>query len=114
MNEILIRGLSTTVIGMLIVFITLGILSYVISLLKGIKGKEPENAEPEEEHAAYKPEIVPEVCETCEVQDLSIIAAITAAIAVYTGEPPERFRVFSVRRADTAGWRNENIREQLK
>lgn len=37
MNEILIRGLSTTVIGMLIVFITLGILSYVISLLKGIK-----------------------------------------------------------------------------
>lgn len=113
----LIFGLSTTAVGMLVVFTGLIILIACISIMGALnKGAGKKKAAPKQEKApmaapAPVPPIQPEQA-AAPVADDALIAVITAAIAaVWQGEQ-SGFVVRRVRRTDMASARARAAREE--
>lgn len=106
-NRMAVAGLNT-ILGLCIVFCVLIIISLLISLFRYIQPiqdaitkkiearKAEKNAQPiEEATPVAEPETVPE---TQAVDDLELVAVISAAIAAYTGTSADGFVVRSIRR----------------
>lgn len=104
-GEILKKAGMNTVLGMGTVFIVLIFLAFIISLLKYIPviigkfGKKEEC----EKVVETKSTIVEET-ETSSVDDLELVAVITAAIAAETGTPSDGFVVRSIKRRTSNNW----------
>lgn len=104
-GEILKKAGMNTVLGMGTVFIVLIFLAFIISLLKYIPiiigkfGKKEEC----EKVVETKSTIVEEV-ESSSVDDLELVAVITAAIAAETGTSSDGFVVRSIKRRASNNW----------
>lgn len=110
--EVFAAGLTTTVIGMGIVFVTLAFLAFILSLFKYLdkKKEEPTVTEPQpviEEHIEEAPEEEG-------TDELELVAAITAAIAASLGTSSDKLRVVSIRRAEKTAWNHAARREQQR
>lgn len=116
-GEALSTGLLTTIVGMVIVFAILVLLTFCMYGLKLFAGKGPEA------EAASKPAPPPPV-ETEPVSppvpevkqdDGAIIAVIAAAIAAYTGNRVSDIKVSSIRRVASVetGWAAQARRDLI-
>ncbi|MBQ4347296.1 MAG: OadG family protein [Firmicutes bacterium] len=111
-GQMLLGGASTTVVGLIIVFLILGILAFVISLFKfsGGKAKPPADRRagnpiageaPADQSGLWEKDISQPVEN---IMDDALIAVITAVIEAARGPEAGAFRVFSVKKAGN-GWR---------
>lgn len=108
-GEILTKAGLNTILGMGVVFAVLIFLSLLISSFNLIpkiqkmfdKKKAAPAPAPEAKPAAPAPAPAAEEL----VDDLELVAAITAAICAYTGTSSDGFVVRSIRRADSAKWK---------
>lgn len=107
-TEILIKALSNTVLGMGTVFLVLIFISFIISMLPKITGAiENMGKKKEEAPAADSVPAAPVVEEEEEelVDDLELVAIITAAIAASTGSSTDGFVVRSIRKSAKNNWK---------
>ena len=109
--DILSRGLSTTVIGLVVVIATLAIIAFIISLVsKALNKAESKNTSEIEETENTKS--APILTETepspSLTDDLELVAVISAAISAYTGISPGKFRIFDIRPSESDKWRQTN------
>lgn len=102
-------GLMVLVIGMTVVLTTLFFLSLVMNLLKAIFYKEEK---PQTVALNNTVEEVNEEVGSAE-SDLSVIAAISAALAMYLGKPPVSFNIISINRISTSVWHETGKQELL-
>lgn len=111
MNEVLTKAGLNTVLGMGTVFVVLIFLAFLISLMKYIPSllemfskKATENAEPVTE--VVQPSVTNTVVaqKVDAVDDLELIAVITAAIAAQEGTTTDGFIVRSIRRRPSNKW----------
>ena len=109
-GEIIEKAGLNTVIGMGTVFVILVFISLVIALLPkftalienaGKKKEAPAAHAP----AAKAPVAAPAVVEEELVDDLELVAVISAAIAAYTGTSSDGFVVRSIKRSTTNKWK---------
>ena len=108
-------GLSTTAVGMLVVFSGLVILIaciYGMTCLTGRKAKEPAPAKVEEAPAAAPVAVEEAPAPAAEVNDEQLIAVISAAIAAVWEGQGSSFVVRRVRRAQTASARARAARDE--
>lgn len=108
-GEILEKAALNTVIGMGTVFVVLIFISFIIALLPKltglIEGKGKKKAAPATEAAkAAAPAAVAEPEEE-QVDDLELVAVISAAIAAYTGTSSDDFVVRSIKRSTSNKWK---------
>ena len=107
-GEILQKAGLNTIIGMGTVFVILIFISLVIALLPKLTGA-IENFGKKKEEPAAAPAVVskaaPAVVEEELVDDLELVAVISAAIAAYTGTSSDGFVVRSIRRSDKNKWK---------
>lgn len=111
----LILGLSTTGVGMLVVFFGLVILIVCISVMTMFTGRQKAaKAAPAPVKAAPSPVPEPAAEPEEETDDLSVVAAITAAIAVLWQEEghDSGFVVRRVRRVQNGSARARAAREE--
>ena len=111
----LILGLSTTGVGMLVVFFGLVILIVCISVMTMFTGRQKAaKAAPAPVKAAPSPVPEPAAEPEEETDDLSVVAAITAAIAVLWQEEghDSGFVVRRVRRVQNSSARARAAREE--
>ena len=105
-SEIMTKAGLNTLLGMGTVFAVLIFLAFLISLLQYIPGLlglvSRENKEPAVEKAPAMEVAVAEVVE--EMDDLELIAVITAAIAAQEGTRTDGFVVRSIRRRPSNHW----------
>ena len=98
-------GGSTLLLGMALVFAVLGIIFVALQIMRAvftkqaIQAKEARKAEAEAQKAEVKTEdtALAPVAEA-PADDSAVVAAIVAAISVYTGKAPEGFRVVSFKK----------------
>lgn len=117
MENVFIEGLSTTIVGMLIVFVILIALSVVLYLLKfsnpEYRKGNPENVEINSnnqiEHIIETIQLVEPINNT---NDLELIAVITAVIATSLGTTSEKLQVKSIKRVQN--WNTVSRREQQR
>jgi sodium pump decarboxylase gamma subunit len=106
-GEILEKAGLNTVIGMGTVFVVLIFISCIIALLPKltdlITGTGKKKAEPVKE--APKAAAPAPVVEEELVDDLELVAVISAAIAAYTGTSSDGFVVRSIKRSDRNKWK---------
>ena len=108
-GEILQKAGLNTIIGMGTVFVILIFISLVIAALPKFTGmienfgKKKEAAAPAP--AAKAPVAAPAVVEEELVDDLELVAVISAAIAAYTGTSSDGFVVRSIKRSTTNKWK---------
>ena len=108
-GEILQKAGLNTVIGMGTVFVILIFISLVIAMLPKFTamienaGKKKEAPAPAP--AAKAPVAAPAVVEEELVDDLELVAVISAAIAAYTGTSSDGFVVRSIKRSTTNKWK---------
>ena len=108
MGEILQKAGLNTVIGMGTVFMVLVFISLVIALLPKLTGLIENAGKKKETAPAAQAPAVPAapVAETEElVDDLELVAVISAAIAAYTGTSSDGFVVRSIKRSKTNKWK---------
>ena len=115
MSEILTKAGLNTVLGMGTVFAVLIFLAFIISLFKYIPNllgvfekKEENNAKPIAEvvpQTAPKAPVAKPAATVDTVNDLELIAVITAAIAAQEGTTTDGFVVRSIRRRPSNNWR---------
>lgn len=111
----LVEGLGTTVIGMGIVFVTLAVIAFVISLLKYIGPKEtvvPKTTPKAVSVPKEQPKKEEIINENKAEDSMAVVAAITAAVAAMMNTSADKLRVVSIRKSDSEGWRNITKREQ--
>lgn len=105
-GEILKKAGMNTVLGMGTVFLVLIFLAFLISLIKYIPAFvdkfTKKNAEPKEVQAPKAEAPAVEVTES--VDDLELVAVITAAIAAQEGTSTDGFVVRSIRRRPSNNW----------
>lgn len=110
--SLFLEGIVTTIIGMGIVFVLLGILSGILYLLKFVGN----DTKKKDTKAVEKPvEVKPAekaVQEVPPTDDLELIAVITAAIAASTGTSSDRLVVKSITRVNN--WNRTSRREQQR
>ena len=108
-GEILQKAALNTVIGMGTVFVVLIFISFIIALLPKVtglvEGKNKKNTAPAAapKAAAPAPVVAAEPEEL--VDDLELVAVISAAIAAYTGSSSDGFVVRSIKRSTTNKWK---------
>lgn len=112
--EILLTGLSTTIIGMGIVFLTLIFLAFIISLLKYLDSPKKNYVANEKPLAEVPVAEIHEVVEGQQVDESELVAVITAAIAASMGTTADKLRVVSLRRSMKEQWNNAARREQQR
>ena len=115
MDSSLMLGLSTTAVGMLVVFAGLIILIACIYAMTSVTGQKKEKAAPapqaeEAPAAAPAAEIAP--APAAEENDEQLIAVITAAIAAMWEGQQSGFVVRRVRRAQNASARARAARDE--
>lgn len=111
LGEILKKACLNTFLGMGTVFAVLVFISVIISLFAFIpkiqqrfsKNKGSEKA-PEKKSVSKKVPATPAVNAQPEMDDLELVAVITAAIAASTGVSEDSFIVRSIRRMPTDHW----------
>ena len=98
----LANGLSTTLVGMIIVFFGLLVLILCITVMHAVmnRGRKPVEVPPEEKVVVTKPEPEPE--EEAEEEDEALIAVIAAAVAAVWEDPQSGFVVRRVRRVSNS------------
>lgn len=112
MSEVFIEGLGTTVVGMLTVFIVLIMLSFVLYLLKFVN-KDIKKTEIVEDKVIETKEQMPvEPIVREDVDDLELIAVITAAIASSLNTNSDRLQVKSIVRVNN--WNTVARKEQQR
>ena len=107
-GEILQKAALNTVIGMGTVFVVLIFISFIIELLPKLTGLvEGKNKKKEAPAAAPKTAAPAPVAAEPEelVDDLELVAVISAAIAAYTGSSSDGFVVRSIKRSTTNKWK---------
>lgn len=107
---------SVTLVAMSIVFVVLIVLMFVIKIqtrvLGGIK-------EEKKEINDRKIETVTEVREEPVVKpkrledDMQLVAAIMAALSVYTGKDASELRIKSISRSNSSNWTNSAIKSNM-
>lgn len=108
-GEILQKAALNTVIGMGTVFVVLVFISFIIALLPKLtalvegKGKKKEAPAAAPKAAAPAPVAAAEPEEL--VDDLELVAVISAAIAAYTGSSSDGFVVRSIKRSTANKWK---------
>lgn len=115
MNEILTKAGLNTILGMGTVFAVLIFLAFLISMMKYIPNllemftkKDAENAQPVAEVVQQSTPVVAPAKPAVKVDtvdDLELIAVITAAIAAQEGTTTDGFVVRSIRRRPSNKWR---------
>lgn len=112
MSEVFIEGLGTTVVGMLTVFAVLIMLSFVLYLLKFVN-KDIKKTEIVEDKVIETKEQMPvEPIVQEDVDDLELIAVITAAIASSLNTNSDRLQVKSIVRVNN--WNTVARKEQQR
>ena len=107
-GEILEKAGLNTVIGMGTVFVVLIFISCVIALLPKLTGLITNVGKKKEEPAKEAVPAAPAAAPAAEeelVDDLELVAVISAAIAAYTGTSSDGFVVRSIRRSDRNKWK---------
>ncbi len=107
MGEILQKAGLNTLLGMGTVFAVLIFISLIISLFKyipAIEAKFKNKGAKTEEVKASAPAVQTPVAEEEDEDDLEIVAAIAAAIAMQEGKDPSGFVVRSIRRRPSNKW----------
>ena len=99
----LIRGLSTTVIGIIVVIATLALIALVISIMGRIMRQKPKGKTLEISKAEPAPS--PSAAQT---DNLELVAVITAAVSAYTLMSPERFKILNIKPSEAESWRKTN------
>ena len=94
LGEKFLNSIGLTILGMVIVFVVLIVLSYALDLLR-IIGADKKKSKPSEE--VVKPANPVNVVESVQEDDGEIIAVITAAIASLSGSTIENFFVKSIK-----------------
>ena len=116
MAEALQVGISTTIIGLLIVFSVLIILMGVLMLFNKIFGKTEKKATVEQPKPAA-PVSVPAVNQTASAEESEeeLIAVLTAAIAASLNTPTYKLRIKSYRRIkrNAPVWNKAGIKETI-
>ena len=100
-------GLLILAVGMTVVLTTLVLLAFVMHLMKIFFYKE-KKAEP----VVAKPVVEEPVVE--ETDNGALVAAISAALAVYLGKPPVSFNVISINRVGKSNWTEVGKQELLQ
>ncbi|WP_461810434.1 OadG family transporter subunit [Faecalimonas sp.] len=104
-GEILKKAGLNTVLGMGTVFIVLIFLAFIISLLKYIPAIIVKFGKKEEcEKVVETKTTIVEETETSSVDDLELVAVVTAAIAAETGTSSDGFVVRSIKRRTSNNW----------
>ena len=108
-GEILEKAGLNTVIGMGTVFVILIFISFVIALLPKVTGMIENAGKKKEAVPAPKAASAPVAAEPAAaeelVDDLELVAVISAAIAAYTGTSSDGFVVRSIKRSTTNKWK---------
>ena len=109
-GEILEKAGLNTVIGMGTVFVVLIFISCIIALLPKLTGLITNIGKKKEEPVKEAPKAAPAVAATPAVEeelvdDLELVAVISAAIAAYTGTSSDGFVVRSIKRSDRNKWK---------
>ncbi len=116
-SEALMMGLTTTVLGLAIVFGVLVILMLVLMLFKVIFYKEPEKQQEKPVKKKVTPQIDKPVEQTLPKQedDEELIAVFASAIAASLDTSTYNLRIKSYKRVDTKSnaWTNAGIRENI-
>ena len=109
-------AISTTLLGMLVVFMVLIIICAVLYIFKFVaylNEKKAENLKSEVVNNSSETIVKPEAESENNVQsttDYSLIAVITAAIAVQENTSPDKLVIRSIRKS--SGWNQEALHEQ--
>ena len=109
-GEILEKAGLNTVIGMGTVFVVLIFISFIIAMLPKLTGMIENIGKKKEAPAAPAPKATvpaaaPAAAEEELVDDLELVAVISAAIAAYTGTSSDGFVVRSIKRSTTNKWK---------
>ena len=94
-------------VGMTVVLVTLILLAFVMYLMKVFFYKEKKVEQPVAQPVTIEEPVVEES------DDSALVAAISAAIAVYLGKPPVSFNVISINRVKS-NWREVGKQELLQ
>lgn len=110
-NEILMKALINTLLGMGTVFVVLIFISFIISGFKLIskiqkKSEDKKKAKIEATRLVVNETVTEVVSDaTEEIDDYELIAVISAAIAMAEGTSVDGFRVRSIKRAKNSSWK---------
>lgn len=105
-NEILMKALINTLLGMGTVFIVLILISFIISGFKLISKIQKKSEDKKTDTAKELNTAVSENTEADEeIDDYELIAVISAAIAMTQGASVDGFRVRSIKRAKNNAWK---------
>ena len=110
-KDLIMAGLAYTVMGILIVFAILVIIMLVIKAMALFSGEEKPKAVQVPVQTPSQP--VPAVVEE-KADDSELIAAITAAIAVFTEQSTSDFVVRSYKKVSGGAWNKAGRREMLE
>lgn len=114
LGEILVKALMNTLLGMGTVFVVLIFIAFLISLLPKLTAAIESigrKKEPEASVSAPAPAFIPAASAAVEepeeelVDDLELVAVITAAIAASEGVPTDGFIVRSIRKSTQNKWK---------
>ena len=107
--DLIMAGLAYTVMGILIVFSILVIIMFVIKAMALFSGEKKPKETPQAPVQTTAPEVVEEKTDESE-----LIAAITAAIAVFTEQSTSDFVVRSYKKVSGGAWNKAGRREMLE
>lgn len=107
MSQAFIEGLGTTVIGMLIVFGVLSALCFVLYLFKFLPNQAVVKAEQENSNTHTNTNEV-----TKSIDDMELVAVITASIAAALGTTSDKLVVRSITKVQS--WNSVSRREQQR
>jgi len=110
MNEMVSAGISTTVLGMGVVFSVLIILTFTTWLLNTLVARFGQKGNPRKA-AVAEPEVALAAAGVTGISGATV-AAITAAIVMATGRPAESFRYTSIKRS--GGWQDAGLQELVR
>lgn len=105
-----------TLVSMSIVFIVLVVLMFVIKIQTRVLGGVKEE---KKEIIDKKIEVVTESKEKKEIKsvrvedDMQLVAAIMAALSVYTGKDVSELRIKSINRSNSSNWTNSAIKSNM-
>lgn len=114
LSEALAMGGMVTVTGLVIVFLVLIILMLVMMAMKKILYKEPEkNEAPKEVKQTEQTKEVSAV--SVPVEDLTLIAVLTAAVAASMDAPASKIRIKSFKRvgSNAPAWNRAGLRDVI-
>ncbi len=92
------QALLTTVIGLIVVFVILAILIGFIELMHVLLKEKPEKKQTAENNERISAGVMAEAPDGDFAQDGEFIAAVSAAISVYTGKPNGSFKIKSIKK----------------